>query len=189
MWDEGRMIEYLKKNLKNSRLQHSFRVMDTSIKLAEIYHCDCNKAKIAGLIHDCAKNINNDEMINIMKKSGYNTNDESFMIPQTLHGPVGALIAKNVMGIEDQEILNAIEYHTIGRKNMSILEKVIYIADYIEPLRNFQELESVREFVYSGDIDKALLMSFDNTIKYIIKKGQLLHKNTIEARNYILSNR
>jgi len=189
MWNEDKIIEFLKNNLKNARLEHSFSVMDTALKLAKVYDCDANKARIAGLIHDCAKNMSINEMINIMKKSGYNIKDESFMIPQTLHGPTGAYLAKNIMGIEDVDILNAIEYHTVGRRNMSILEKVIYIADYIEPLRNFQELEAVREIVYSGNIDKALLVSFDNTIKYIIKKGQLLHKNTIEARNYILINR
>lgn len=189
MWTEDKIVEYLEQNLKKARLKHSFSVMDTAIELAKIYNEDENKAKLAGLIHDCAKYVEIHEMLSIIKESGYNISDEGFNIPEILHGPVGAYIAKNVMAVLDEDILNSIAFHTIGRKNMSILEKIIYIADYIEPLRSFPGVEKVRKAAYKGDLDKALLLSFDNTIKYIVEKGQLIHKSTIEARNYILCNR
>ena len=105
-----------------------------------------------------------------------------------MHGLAGSIIAKHIMGIEDEDVLNSISYHTTGRKNMTILEKIIYIADYIEPMRNFPGVDELRKIAYSN-LDEALLLSFDNTIKYVITKGQLLHLDTIEARNYILYNR
>ncbi|MCY6371852.1 bis(5'-nucleosyl)-tetraphosphatase (symmetrical) YqeK [Clostridium ganghwense] len=185
MWSEEQIIEYLKENLKERRFKHSLSVRDTAVKLAEIYGVDIEKARIAGLAHDCAKNIKNQEMLNIAEKYGYNINDVCIKSPSLLHGVVGAYISKNIMGIHDESILNAIAYHTTGRKNMSLLEKIIYMADYIEPLRNFPGVEEVRKLTYE-DIDEALIVTFNNTIKYIIKNGQLLHSDTIEARNYML---
>ncbi|KYH28553.1 putative nicotinate-nucleotide adenylyltransferase [Clostridium thermopalmarium DSM 5974] len=186
MWTEEQIIEYLKKNLRKSRLEHSLSVRDTAVKLAEIYGGDIEKAKIAGLVHDCAKYIKDEEMLNICEKYGYNIDEVSRNFPNILHGHAGAYIANNVMGIEDKDVLNAIAYHTTGRKNMSLLEKIIYIADYIEPLRDFNGVEEIRKIVYDGKLHEALIMSFNNTIKYILDRNALLHKDTIDARNYML---
>lgn len=185
MWEEEKMLKYLKENLKEGRFRHSISVKDTAIKLAEIYGADLEKAKIAALIHDCAKYVDIQNMLNILEKYGDN-NNKCFEIPAILHAPVGAYIAKDIMEVEDKDILNAITYHTTGRKNMSLLEKIIYLADYIEPFRSFPGVEDVRKLAYNGELNKAMLLSFDNTIKYIVERGQLLHKDTIEARNYIL---
>lgn len=189
MWTEEKMIEYLRENLKDARVKHSLRVKDTAIKLAEIYGEDVKKATIAAIIHDCAKYVNFKEMLNIIEKCGYNNIEADTQIKEILHAPVGAYIAKTTMGVEDEDILNAITYHTTGRKNMTLLEKIIYLADYIEPYRNFPGVDEVREMAYKGELDKALLLSFNKTIKYIIEKGQLLHINTVEARNHLLQNR
>jgi predicted HD superfamily hydrolase involved in NAD metabolism len=189
MWTEKRIIEYLKENLKGTRLEHTLSVRDTAIKLAEIYGEDVEKARIAALIHDCAKYIDYKEMLNIIEKCGYNNMEADVEIKGILHAPVGACLAKTIMGVEDEDILNAIIYHTTGRKNMSLLEKIIYLADYIEPHRNFPGVDEVREVAYKEDLDKALLISLNKTIKYIIEKGQLLHINTVEARNYLLQYR
>lgn len=186
MWTEVRMIEYLKENLKSSRVEHSLSVRDTAVKLAKIYGADIEKAKVAGLIHDCAKYMDLKEMLNIIEKYGYTSIKGDIEIESILHAPVGAHIARNTMGVEDEDILNAIAYHTTGRKNMSLLEKIIYLSDYIEPLRNFPGVEEVREVAYGEDLNKALLISYDKTIKHIVNKGQLLHTNTVEARNYLL---
>lgn len=186
MWEEGRMLAYLKENLKEGRFRHSISVKDTAVRLAEIYGADLEKAKIAGLIHDCAKYVDIQNMLNIIEKYGDNNINGCLKIPAILHAPVGAYIAKDTMEVYDKDILNAIAYHTTGRKNMSLLEKIIYLADYIEPFRSFPGVEDVRKLAYNGDLDKAMLLSFDNTIKYIVERGQLLHKDTIEARNYIL---
>ncbi|QGU95525.1 HD domain-containing protein [Clostridium bovifaecis] len=188
MWTEEKIIEYLKENLKKERFDHSLSVRDTAIKLAKIYGEDVEKAKMAALMHDCAKCISDEEMINISEKYGHNIDEVSRNAPNILHGHVGAYIAKYTMGISDENILNAIAYHTTGRKNMSLLEK-IYIADYIEPLRDFPGVDEMRRIAYYENLDKALMLSFNNTIKYIVDRNQLLHNDTIEARNYMLYTR
>lgn len=186
MWSEEQIKEYLRQNLKTKRYEHVLSVKDTAIKLAERYNEDLVKAKIAALIHDCAKNMSDEELINISEKHNLYIDEICKESPQLLHAPVGAIIAKETMEIEDDDILNAVCYHTTGRENMSILEKIIYIADYIEPLRNFPGVDELRELAYK-DLDEALLKSFNNTIKFVIDKGQLLHLDTIKGRNYIVS--
>lgn len=185
MWNEAEIQKYLKENLNEQRFNHSLRVKDTAVKLAAFYGEDINKAKIAGLVHDSAKNMKDDEIINILENNGYNIDVMYKKTPNIMHGLVGSIIAKSLMGISDEDILNSITYHTTGRKNMSVLEKIIYISDYIEPMRNFPGVSELRELAYK-DLDEALLLSFDNTIKYVISRGQLLHFDTIEARNYII---
>jgi len=185
MWNEKQIEEYLKNNLKESRYKHSLSVRDTAVELAKKYGEDEFKARLAGLTHDCAKNMNHKEIIAIIEKNGYNIDMVSRNNPELLHGLAGSIIAKNVMGIEDEDILNSIAYHTTGRKEMSLLEKIIYIADYVEPLRNFPGVDKLRETVYR-DLDEGILLSFNNTITYVISLGQLLHRDTIDARNYII---
>lgn len=185
MWSEEQIKKYLKENLKPKRYEHVLGVRESAIKLAEIYNGDIEKAKIAALVHDCAKNMNDQQLIKISKEHNLNINEICKQSPQLLHGPVGAIIAKETMGIEDKDILNAVAYHTTGRKNMSLLEMIIYIADYIEPNRTFPGIDSLRRLAYE-DLELALLKSFDNTIKFVIDRGELLHLDTIESRNYIL---
>lgn len=186
MWSENKIQEYLKLNLKYKRYEHSLSVRDTAVKLAKIYNVDIEKARVAGLVHDCAKNMTDGQLLDIALSHKIRIDEVCQESPQLVHGAVGAILANEIMGITDEETLNAITYHTTGRKNMSMLDKIIYIADYIEPLRNFPGVEELRSTAFE-DIDKALLKSFDNTIKFVIDRGQLLHYDTIEARNYVLS--
>lgn len=185
MWDERKITEYLKENLNKQRFEHSLRVMDTAVELAKLYNIDEEKARLAGLVHDCAKNLGSEEMISIIERNNADVDDIYIKSPALAHGLVGAIIAKTDMGIEDEDVLNAIIYHTTGREAMSTLEKVIYIADYIEPMRNFEGVQKLRELAYEN-LDEALLLSFNETIKYVIFREQLLHMNTIKARNYLL---
>lgn len=185
MWNEKQMEEYLTKNLKTKRLNHSFGVRDTAQKLAEVYGIDIQKARITGLIHDLAKEKSNEEILDICIENNYELDDVSKNSPSILHGFAGRIVANQLMGVTDEDSLNAIEYHTTGRKKMSILEKIIYIADYIEPSRNFLGISDLRDAAFRN-LDEAMLLSFDNTIKLVISRGNLLHKNTVEARNYII---
>ncbi|MDF2504397.1 bis(5'-nucleosyl)-tetraphosphatase (symmetrical) YqeK [Clostridium sp.] len=187
MWNEAKMEEYLKKNLKEARLNHSFGVRDTAEMLAKKYGEDSYKARIAGLIHDCAKQMDKNKILDICTENGYKLDYIVSKNPGIMHGAVGAIIAKKVMEVEDEDILNAIEYHTTGRKNMSLLEKIVYLADYIEPSRDFPGVDKLRETVNKG-LNKGLLLSFNSTIELIISRGDLIHLNTIEARNYIICN-
>ena len=186
MWNEKEMLSYLQINLKESRLRHSLSVSETAVALAAIYGEDIQKARIAGLVHDCVKNLADDELIKVVTDHKIEIDEVELQNPSILHGLVGSIIAKEEMGICDEDILSSIRYHTIGRKNMSTLEKIIYISDYIEPLRVFEGVDELRRLCLV-DLDKTLIKSFDNTIKYVISRNGLLHTDTIDARNYLLS--
>ena len=185
MWSEDEIKEYLKKNLKESRYYHSLGVMDTAVSLAKHYGADAVKARVAGLVHDCAKNMKGDALVKLAKENGYSIDVMYEKSPQLLHGIVGAIIAKTLFGIEDNEVLSAITYHTTGREAMSLLDKIIYIADFIEPSRCFPGIDVIRSSALV-DLDVTLIKCFDESIKYILSKGQLLHLSTINSRNYVL---
>lgn len=186
MWNEKEMFHYLQMNLKESRLRHSLSVSDTAVELAAIYGQNIESARIAGLVHDCAKNMTTEQLVKVAKEYKIEIDEIYKQNPSILHGLVGSIIARTVMGILDENILNAIRYHTTGRKNMSILEKIIYIADYIEPSRKFNGVEELRS-LSKIDLDAAMVLSLENTIKYVISQKGLLHIDTIYARNYLLS--
>ncbi|NTW72559.1 MAG: HD domain-containing protein, partial [Eubacteriaceae bacterium] len=106
---------------------------------------------------------------------------------QLMHGPVGRLVARKEFGIEDEEVLSAIEFHTTGKANMTLLEKIIYLSDFIEPTRNYKGVRKLRKLALTN-LDQALAMAFDNTIRFVISIESVLHPRTIEARNYLLMN-
>jgi predicted HD superfamily hydrolase involved in NAD metabolism len=176
--------QYLQDNLRPNRYKHSIGVKDTALKLAEIYGVDREKAKIAGLLHDCAKCMDDAKMLEIAIKYGINIDYIFKNQPSLLHGPVGAYIAKEKFNIDD-DIFKAIYYHTTGDINMDMLTKIIYISDYIEPSRKFPGVEELRTLTFKN-IDKALVVAFDNTIKYVLGKSQLVYCRTVEARNFLL---
>jgi len=185
MWSEKDMEEYLEKNLKAKRYQHSLGVRDSAVLLAKKYNVDEKKARLAGLIHDCAKNLKDEEILKLVKGQDIEISEAKLKAPQILHGLAGALIAKNTFKILDEEILNAITYHTTGRENMTALDKIIYLADFIEPGRDFPGVEGLRTLAFK-DLEKALVLAFDTTINFVIEKGELLDLDTIIARNDII---
>ena len=125
------------------------------------------KAELAGLLHDCAKNMDNDKKIHICDKNNISYSSLEAENAFLLHGKVGAYIAKTKFGIEDEDILNAIIWHTTGRPGMSILEKIIFIADYIEPSRKpLPELDYIRKLAFE-DLDMAMKAILVNIIKYL----------------------
>ncbi|KYH34496.1 putative nicotinate-nucleotide adenylyltransferase [Clostridium tepidiprofundi DSM 19306] len=186
MWSEERIIDYLRRNLKEKRFIHSIGVRDTAIKLAQCYDADINKAALAGLVHDAGKYMSGEDIIDILNINNIEVDFVTSKNPDIMHGIASAYIAENIMGICDNDVLDAVRYHTTGRENMTLLEKVIYLADYIEPSRNYKGVEKLRELSYK-DLDTALVKAFDNTINYVIKNGWLLHLMTVKARNYLLS--
>jgi predicted HD superfamily hydrolase involved in NAD metabolism len=188
MWSEEKINEYLRNNLKSSRYEHSLGVKNAAIKLALTYGENSFKAGLAGIVHDCAKNMSNCEIVRLVKENAYEVDDIYENSPELLHGLAGAIVAKNIMGIEDEDIFNAIAYHTTARENMSLLEKIIYIADYVEPSRNFPGVEELRK-VASENLEDALILSLSKTICYVVNKGQLLHSETVKARNYLIIKR
>lgn len=188
MWSEEQILNYLQEHLKESRYNHTLGVCESAIELAKTYSCDEYKAKIAALLHDCGKCLSSKEIIDIMKKEKYHMDEVEQSFPEIMHGRAGAHIAKEVMGINDEEILEAIRFHTTGKEDMNLLEKIIYLADYIEPYRSYPGVEKLREKAFLN-LDEALLLAYDNTLKFVLNKGQLIHMDTIKARNKLLIGR
>lgn len=177
--------EKLKVDIGVNRYNHSIRVRDTAVKLAKIHNCDINKALVAGLLHDCGKFYDKDYLLKQAFEFGI-INDESYISNRhIIHAPLGALIAHKEYGIEDKEVLDAVRYHTTGRENMTLLEKIIYMADYIEPQRDFVGLDEVRDLAWEN-IDAAILKALNDTIINLIDRGRKIHVYTINARNYLI---
>lgn len=171
--------------LSPKRFSHSLNVEKEAVKLGRIYGVDEQKCKLAGISHDCAKQFNNEALIVNAKKYEINIDEIQYNFPGLLHGPVGAMYVKENFGIQDEDILNSITYHTTGRVNMSLLEKIIYLADIIEESRDFPEIKEIRR-ISTQNLDEALILSCNCTLKYIMKNNSLIHPLTIEFRNSLL---
>ena len=186
MLDKSLILEYLRNRISSRRYIHSVNVSIVSKKLAEVYNCDANKAEIAGLIHDCARDMDISLQRNCLAEEKIIADDLTMSSKELLHGPAAVHICRNVFGIEDEEILMAVRYHTTGRANMSLLEKIICLSDLIEPGRDFDGVEELRRLAYKN-LNEALLAACNLSVKYIISKNGYIHVNTIQSRNYILS--
>lgn len=178
--------EKLIKSIGIKRYNHSIGVMETSINLAKLYNCDLDKARMAGLLHDCAKFCDSIYLLKMAKDFDIILDDIMLSNHELIHGPLGSKIAEKVYSIKDKEILDSIYYHTTGRENMTLLDKIIYISDYIEPGRSFPGVNEFRDLAMK-DLDKCVRLSMENTLKYLMDKGKLIHLDTIRARNYMLS--
>lgn len=181
------IIEKLKRQLSKERLLHTLGVEETAKILAMHYDVDANKASLAALLHDCAKGFPPNSLLKKAESSGIIIDELERLCPDLLHGPVGAVLAREDYGIEDSEILTAIAVHTTGAEEMSELDKIVYIADYIEPNRSFSGVERLREAAWK-DLDWCMSLCFDQTIFYLIKEKKLIHPKTIAARNTFLLN-
>jgi predicted HD superfamily hydrolase involved in NAD metabolism len=175
----------LKKELSAKRYCHTIGVVESALSLAKRYRCNLDQASTAALLHDCAKNFSSKELIDYADKNKIKTDRITLIEPQLLHGPVGAIVAKTTYNIEEKEILNAIRYHTTGRKNMSKLEKIIYLADFIEPGRVYPGVDELRKLAFV-DLDRAVIKALTNTICYVASLNGLIHERTIKARNDLL---
>lgn len=182
---ENEMKEKLKSALKPKRYIHSIGVCDTAIKLAERFGADKEKAYIAGLLHDCAKCFDNEKQIELCSKYGIELSRITIECPAVIHAPLGAAVAKAEYGINDKEILQAIEFHTTGGCNMTKLDKIIYIADMIEPSRDYTGVDVLRKEA-EKDLDNAMLMALQSTLEFNIKKRSIVHPYTIDAWNDLL---
>lgn len=176
--------KYLKKNLTEERYQHTKGVAHTAMYLAMRYNPDpsnsefIEKAKIAGMLHDCAKCMPHDKKISICKENNIPYSKFELEHPYLLHGKVGAYIAKKEFNITDQDILNSIIWHTTGRPNMSLLEKIIYISDYIEPGRKpIPDINQIRKLAFI-DIDEAMKTILLRTLKYLEDSGSSIDEMT-----------
>ncbi|MET3727719.1 putative HD superfamily hydrolase involved in NAD metabolism [Fictibacillus halophilus] len=182
--ERTKALEIVKKQLTEHRFIHTLGVEETSLALAKKYGVDQKKAETAAIFHDYAKFRPKEEMREIVRSKGL-SQDLLFYGNEVLHAPVGAYLVEREVGITDEDILSAIYYHTTGNGAMTTLEKVIFLADYIEPNRQFPGVESVREMA-ENDLDQACLMAVKNTITFLMKQNQKIYPLTFEAYNGLL---
>nr|WP_300002102.1 bis(5'-nucleosyl)-tetraphosphatase (symmetrical) YqeK [Tissierella sp.] len=175
----------LKQNISKDRYEHTLRVVNICKELAELYGEDLEKTKIAALLHDSAKFISKDKVFEMARDLNLLDDDIYLYNKEIIHASLGAALAKINYGIEDADILNSISYHTTGRAGMSLLEKIIFIGDYIEPSREFDGIQEIRDLAFK-DLDASLLLALDTNLKFLLDRKKLISKDTIEARNYFM---
>lgn len=186
--DTKKIRKKMEKTLDAKRFEHTLGVAYTASSLAMRYDEDINRALIAGLLHDCAKCISNEKKVAICEKHNIPINDVERENPFLLHAKVGSYMAMKQFNIHDQDIINAILNHTTGRPGMSRLEKIIYIADYIEPGRKqAPNLQQIRNAAFQ-DLDQTLVMILRDTLQYLESTGMPMDVMTQKTYDfYILS--
>ncbi|WP_461812769.1 bis(5'-nucleosyl)-tetraphosphatase (symmetrical) YqeK [Faecalimonas sp.] len=168
----------LEKILTETRFQHTLGVMYTAGALAMKYDVELNKAMLAGLLHDCAKCIPLNEQMALCKKYNISLTKSEESNPSLIHSKLGAYLAKDIYEVTDDDILNAISWHTTGRPSMSLLEKIIYIADYIEPRRKYiANLPSIRKLAFEN-IDQTILMISESVLQYLTSMNAVIDDTT-----------
>lgn len=180
-----RADEKIENLLSKKRYKHVKGVVKTAVKLARKYEADIEKCKVAAILHDYAKQFSHEEIEVFIKKHDLKVDDLEADSRELVHSKIAAKIAEEEFGISDQEILNAISYHTTGRADMTMIEKIIFVADSIEEGRIYPGVDSIREISFI-DIDNAMLCILDNTISYLINSGAKIHPNSVISRNYFL---
>ncbi|MEE0772255.1 MAG: bis(5'-nucleosyl)-tetraphosphatase (symmetrical) YqeK [Anaerovoracaceae bacterium] len=179
---KNQIIEYIEKNLNEKRLRHTYSVAKEAVKLAERYGADAERAELAALFHDMFRSTPVQVLNMYIRQLGL---PESNMDnPNLSHGKIAAAVMKKDYGIEDKELLNAVSYHTTGRAGMTLLEKIIFLADAIEPGRKYPDVEKIRETAYV-DIDRACIESLERTVKYVREIGEYLDPDTEKAIDYL----
>ncbi len=175
----------IKGKLKESRYIHSLNVADSAKILAAKYGCDEEKAYTSGLLHDVMKNADDEEQLEVISKVGWELTDCEKANKKLWHAVAGAAYMKTELGIEDEDMIEAVRYHTTARKNMSVLEKVIYVADFISADRNYPEVDDVRKAA-DESLEKAMMLGLEFCIQEIAKRRQILHPDSVDAYNEII---
>lgn len=182
------IITWLKANLNEHRFLHSMGCAKAAVELAKKFNLDDKKAHIAGLLHDCAKNFEQEKMLEIVEKHLPQIDECEKNNHKTLHAPVSAYIAKTELGIDDEEILSAIRWHTLGHTNMTEFEKIIFLADKIEP--HTRDLDYRKKILSHLDekngLDKALLICYKETIESLVRRHLTICQITIDVYNQLL---
>jgi len=164
---------------------HTQNVVETAMKMGEklgINEEMMEKLWLAALLHDFAKDLSGQELLKIAGAHNLIIYKAEEVQPDLLHGPVGAFLCRRDLQIADEEILRAIHFHTTGHERMTLLEKLVFLADLIEPSRNYAGVDELRK-ICEDDLDKGLLLAFDSTLQYVLRKKMLIHPLTVQARN------
>lgn len=179
-------LQLVKAQLTEKRYVHTLGVAESAVELAERYGADVKKAELAAIFHDYAKFRPKEEMKQIIMEQNI-TKDLLEYHSELWHAPVGAYLVEQEAGITDQEILDAIAYHTSGRIGMTLLDKIVYLADYIEPGRSFPGVEEVRKLAEQS-LDVAVIQAVRNTINFLMTKKQVIYPATFHTYNDLIKN-
>ncbi|MFQ3542703.1 bis(5'-nucleosyl)-tetraphosphatase (symmetrical) YqeK [Halobacillus rhizosphaerae] len=175
-------LAYVKPHLKQSRYEHTVRVTDTAVELAEKYGSDRKLTELAAALHDYAKYKDIDLMKRWIAEDRRLPKDLLDYHHELWHGPVGALMLEREIGLDNQAVISAISAHTTGKKHMSVMDKVVFLADYIEPGRDFPGVDEVRS-IAKENLDQACLMALKNTISFLVSKDRTVYPDTLHAYN------
>lgn len=175
----------LKTELKPSRYEHSVRVCEAALELAERYGLPKDKVALAAILHDCGRKVSVEDSIAKAKELGLEIDFVEEHQPILLHQKLGAYFAEHEYGVRDGEVLEAIRRHSVGGRNLSVLAQVIYLADLIETGRKFPGVEELRKATRSG-LQDGMLMAYAHTIKFLTDTKQLVHPDCVEGYNQLL---
>ena len=178
--DKTKVIEYIEKNMTERRKIHIYAVVEEAKKLAQRYGADMERAEFAALFHDFFRGMPEKTSNGYVKELGL---DHRYLYnPNLAHGKIAAVIMERDYHIQDLDMINAVSYHTTGRAGMSKLEKIIYLADTIEPNRDYPGVEKIRTAAYQ-DLDRACLLALERSIDFIKSSGSCLDQDTVMARD------
>lgn len=167
------------------RFEHSVNVANEAVALAKLYNCDLDKAYTAGILHDITKEIPKDEQLQIIIDGGIILDDVQKQAPKLWHAISGSVYIQKHLGIADDDIINAVRYHTTGRANMSLLEKIIYVADYTAKGRDYNGVEVMRSLSRQS-LEKAMIFSFQFTFNKLSSLEQAIHPDEVFCYNQIV---
>lgn len=176
----------LQSRLKPGRYAHSLGVAETAAFLAGRFQVDVERARLAGLLHDCARQYPDGQMAEEAQRRGISIGEVEGAMPLLLHACIGAELIREEYGVEDEAVAQAIRRHTVGGSAMTPLDKIIYFADMIEPGRSYPGVEELRRLSGEVSLDAMVLAGLSQSIIFVTNKGHLLHPDTITARNDIL---
>ncbi|MEE8638658.1 MAG: bis(5'-nucleosyl)-tetraphosphatase (symmetrical) YqeK [Candidatus Margulisiibacteriota bacterium] len=179
------IIRKLKETLDPERFEHSLRVEKTAVALARRYRVSTQKASLAALLHDYSRKYSRKGLLKQARRFKLKIDPIRKFEPKLFHAELSALFAKNEFGVTSKQILGAIRKHTIGTPSMTKLEKIIYLADHIEEGRSFSGVRKIRSLA-AKNLDKAILESSSNMLKFLLQKGLPIHPGTVQTRNYYL---
>lgn len=184
--EREQVLAWLSKRVPQSRIDHILRVEQMAASLARHHHLNVEKAAVAGFLHDLAKYFKPQKLLDLARAEGLDIDPVSAAHPHLLHADVSAIVARDTFGVQDEEVLQAIANHTLGRPGMNLLSCIVFLADSLEPGRgNTSELEDLRRLSYQN-LHQAIWRTCDYSIKFLLETHCLIHPQTISTRNWFL---
>ncbi|MCC8073835.1 MAG: bis(5'-nucleosyl)-tetraphosphatase (symmetrical) YqeK [Clostridiales bacterium] len=185
MYNIDEYVDLIRERLSDYRFHHSMCVAKSAKELAKRYGADPEKAEVAGVLHDVMKESTKEEQLEVIEKAGMSLTELEKSHKKFYHQVSGAAFAKAELKITDSEILNAIRYHTTGCANMSLMEQIVYLADFISDDRDYDDVDIMRQKV-DASREEGMLYATRYTIVSVINKGAILHPDTVDAYNWLI---